>query len=103
MRVRQEGEGIRVNQVEPFHLFPWLTLLGVHLYTWVSFHLLAKENFSLPLTRSTFSFYLGHRQSNKHAQGHTAGKGQSQDIKCEQSEPVPRSLLKDPRSPEASE
>lgn len=28
MRVRQEGEVIRVNQVEPFHLFPWLTLLG---------------------------------------------------------------------------
>lgn len=102
MGVRLEGKVTRVNQVDPSLSLAqpaWVSFIHLHL-GFIS--LLSKENCSWPLTCSIF-FSIWGTETDKHAQGCTAAKRQSQDIKCEQSKSVHCLLLKDPRSPEASE
>lgn len=87
--------GRRINQSQPscpFHCFPWLSQVGLHF-------LVKKDIFCLSYVVSFF--YLDHRESNKCVLGLTAGKRQSQDIKCEPSKSVNSSHLRDPLSPES--
>ena len=94
MGVRLEGKVTRVNQVDPS--------LSLAQPAWVSFPFLAKRT-ALGLSHVPSFFSIWGTETDKHAQGCTAAKRQSQDIKCEQSKSVHCLLLKDPRSPEASE